>query len=85
MREEFPTLIHATNQNFTTTSTPFSGKEAMLAFPFALRGLVFCTTSCKADLELEERVYRVWRGIYFIGEEGKHWRNMNFWMRIQNE
>jgi hypothetical protein len=59
VREKFPTLSHATNENFTTTSTPFSGKEAMLAFSFALRGLVFCTTSCKPDLKLEERAYRV--------------------------
>ena len=85
MREEFPSLSHATNENFTTTSTPFSGKESMLAFSFALRGLVFCTTSCKADLKLEERVYRVWQGKYVIGEQGKYWRDMIFWMRIQSK
>ena len=84
MREEFPTLSHATGENFTTTKTPFSGKEAMLAFSFALRGLVFRTTSCKPDLKLEERVYRVWWGKYIIGEQRKHWRDMNFWMRIQS-
>ena len=80
MREEFPTLSHATNENFTTTETPFSGKEAMLAFSFPLRGLVFCTTGCKADLKLEKRVYpsRVWWGKYVIGEQGKHGRNMNY-------
>ena len=84
MREKFPTLIHASNKNFTTTKTPFSGKEAMLAFSFALRGLVFCTTSSKPDLKLEERVYGVWRGKNVIGEQGKHWRGTNFWMRIQS-
>lgn len=84
MREEFPTFIHAANENFTTTKTPLSGKEAMLAFSFALRGLVFCTTSCKPDLKLEERVYRVWRGIYVIGEQGEDWRDINLWMRIQS-
>ena len=83
MREEFPTLSHATNENFTTTSTPFSGKKAMLAFSFALRGLVFCTTSCKPDLKLEKRVYRVWRG-KVLGEQGKDWRDVDFWMRIQS-
>jgi len=72
VRDEFPTLIPATNENFTTTKTPFSGKETMLAFSFALRGLVFCTTSCKPNLKLEERVYDVWRGKYATGERGKH-------------
>jgi len=81
VREEFPTLVHATNENFATTKTPFPGKEAMLAFSFALRGLLFCTTSCKPDLKLEEMVHRVWRG---PGEQGKHWRDMDFWMRIQS-
>lgn len=86
MREEFPTLSPATSENFTTTKTPFSSKEAMLAFSFALRGLVFCTTSCKPDLKLEERVYpsRVWWSKYVTGEQGKHWRDVNFWMRIQS-
>jgi hypothetical protein len=79
VREEFPTLINATNENFTTTKTPFSCKEAMLAFSFALGGLVFCTPRCKSNLKLEERVYRVWRA---IGEQGKHWMDISFWMRI---
>jgi len=55
----------------------------MLAFSFALRGLVFCTTSCKPDLKLEERVYRVWWDKYVVGEKGKHREDMSFWMRIQ--
>jgi len=45
VREEFPALSHATSENFTTTKTPFSRKEAVLAFSFALRGLVFRTAS----------------------------------------
>ena len=84
---EFPTLSHGTNENFMTTSTPFSGKKAMLAFSSALRGLVFCIASCKADLKLEEWVncvWSLWWGKYCIGEQGKHWRDINFWMRIQS-
>ena len=84
MRDEFPTLGHATNENFTTTKTSFSGKEAMLAFSFALRGLVFCTTSCKPDLKLEKRVYCAWWCKCVIGEQGRLWRNMIFWIRIQS-
>ena len=85
VRDESPTFSQATSENFTTTETPFSGKEAMLAFSLALRGLVFCTTGCKADLlKLEERVYRAWWGKYAIGEQGKHRRDIIFWMRIKN-
>jgi hypothetical protein len=77
VREEFPALCHATNENFKTTKTPFSRKEAMLAFSFALRGLVFCTTSCKPDLKLEERIYCVWDK-YVVGEQRKCWRDIYF-------
>ena len=68
MREEFPTLRHSTSENFTTTKAPFSRKETMLAFSFALRGLVFCPTSCKPDLKFKERVYREWWDKYVVGE-----------------